>query len=91
MLGRAFQYGNYMKVIELSRFVDHCQRYAHFSSFCCFVICECGAVWMTTLITSQTHKVSIFNVFHVSLFIYCAYVDPHSWRPVEQKFPCWSW
>ena len=26
MVGKAFQYGNYMKVLELSRFVDHCQR-----------------------------------------------------------------
>ena len=26
MVSKAFQYGNYMKVIELSRFVDHCQR-----------------------------------------------------------------
>ena len=32
MLGRAFQYGNYMKVIELSRFVDHCQRYSTFGN-----------------------------------------------------------
>ena len=32
MLGRAFQYGNYMKVIELSRFVDHCQRYSTYTT-----------------------------------------------------------
>jgi hypothetical protein len=26
MVGKAFQYGNYTKVVELSRFADHCQR-----------------------------------------------------------------
>lgn len=31
MMGKAFQYGNYMRALELSRFVVECQRYANFS------------------------------------------------------------
>ena len=53
MMGKAFQYGNYMRALELSRFVAECQKYVVLFSILC-----------RRVIFALYFKIYILIVFH---------------------------